>query len=110
ESQGSTCTSAPCPEFEMTSSAIVPGATIGFLGGGQLGRMTAFAARSMGYDVHALDPDPACAMRPVSSRVITAKFNDVDAAVDLASQCDVVTLEIEQIHVDVLDAVAARVP
>lgn len=94
----------------MTDSAqpILPGATIGFLGGGQLGRMTAFAARSMGYDIQVLDPEAACATRPVASRTITAKFDDVDAAVALASECDVVTLEIEQIHPDVLDAVAAR--
>lgn len=94
----------------MTDSAqpILPGATIGFLGGGQLGRMTAFAARSMGYDIQVLDPEAACATRAVASRTITAKFDDVDAAVALASECDVVTLEIEQIHPDVLDAVAAR--
>ncbi len=94
----------------MTESVhpILPGATIGFLGGGQLGRMTAFAARSMGYDIQVLDPEAACATRPVASRTITAKFDDVDAAVALASECDVVTLEIEQIHPDVLDAVAAR--
>ena len=36
-----------------------PGATIGFFGGGQLGRMTGYAARSMGYDLRVLDPDPA---------------------------------------------------
>ena len=92
------------------SSPILPGATIGFLGGGQLGRMTAFAARSMGYDIHVLDPETACASRAVASRTLTARFDDVAAAIDLASQCDVVTLEIEQIHPDVLDAVAARVP
>lgn len=97
-----TSTSAPSP--------ILAGATIGFLGGGQLGRMTAYAARSMGYDIQVLDPEAACATRPVASRTITAKFDDVAAAVDLASQCDVVTLEIEQIHPDVLDAVAARTP
>jgi 5-(carboxyamino)imidazole ribonucleotide synthase len=89
-------------------SPILPGATIGFLGGGQLGRMTAFAARSMGYDIQVLDPDASCATRHVASRTITAKFDDVDAAIALASECDVVTLEIEQIHPDVLDAVAAR--
>lgn len=70
--------------------------------------MTAFYARAMGYDVHVLDPDPACAMAPLSSRVITAPFNDSAAALELASGCDVVTLEIEQIHADVLDAVASR--
>ncbi len=87
---------------------ILPGATIGFLGGGQLGRMTAFAARSMGYDIQVLDPDATCASRAVASRTITAPFDDVAAAVELAKGCDVVTLEIEQIHPDVLDAVAAH--
>jgi len=90
--------------------AILPGATIGFLGGGQLGRMTALAARAMGYDVQVLDPEAACAMRPVASRTITAPFTDVAAAEALADGCDVVTLEIEQIHPDVLDTVARRVP
>jgi 5-(carboxyamino)imidazole ribonucleotide synthase len=72
--------------------------------------MMALAARSMGYDVQALDPDPACAMRPIASRTLTAGFSDVAAAVDLARQCSVVTLEIEQIHPDVLDAVAEHAP
>ena len=40
---------------------ILPGATIGIFGGGQLGRMTAMAARAMGYRIKVLDPDPACA-------------------------------------------------
>ncbi|HYW33455.1 MAG TPA: 5-(carboxyamino)imidazole ribonucleotide synthase [Gemmatimonas sp.] len=94
----------------MSSGPILPGATIGCLGGGQLGRMMALAARSMGYDVQVLDPDPACSARPVASRTIMARFDDVDAAVELARGCDVMTLEIEQIHPDVLDAVAAHVP
>jgi 5-(carboxyamino)imidazole ribonucleotide synthase len=95
---------------QTSESPLPPGSVIGFLGGGQLGRMTALAARSMGYDIHVLDPEAQCATRPVASRTITAPFSDVAAAEDLASQCDVVTLEIEQIHPDVLDAVAARVP
>lgn len=70
----------------------------------------ALAARSMGYDVQTLDPDPACATRPIASRTITAAFSDASAAADLASQCDVVTLEIEQIHPDVLDAASQRAP
>jgi len=98
------------PRGTHTPGLIAPGATIGFLGGGQLGRMTAYAARAMGYDIHVLDPEAQCASRPVASRTITARFDDVEAAIALAEQCDVVTLEIEQIHPDVLDAVAARVP
>ncbi|HEU4629638.1 MAG TPA: 5-(carboxyamino)imidazole ribonucleotide synthase [Gemmatimonadaceae bacterium] len=93
-----------------TAHVVLPGATIGFLGGGQLGRMTAFAARAMGYDVAVLDPDPACPAAAVASRVVTAPYADVDAAVELARACDVVTLEIEQIPRETLEAVAAIVP
>lgn len=94
----------------MSRSPILPGATIGFLGGGQLGRMTAMVARSMGYDVQVLDPDPKCATAPVASRVLTAAFTDVSAAVALARECDVITLEIEQIHPDVLEAASEHAP
>ena len=89
---------------------IAPGATIGILGGGQLGRMTALAARSLGYRVHALDPDPECPIKPVVDRLITARFDDADAANDLASRCDVVTLEIEQIGTPGLQASLKHAP
>jgi 5-(carboxyamino)imidazole ribonucleotide synthase len=89
---------------------IAPPATIGILGGGQLGRMTALAARSMGFRVHVMDPDAQCATAPVADRCVAAKFDDVDAARDLARQCDVVTLEIEQIATDVLDAARSYAP
>jgi 5-(carboxyamino)imidazole ribonucleotide synthase len=90
--------------------SILPPATIGILGGGQLGRMTALAARAMGYRVQVLDPDPNCAASVVADRVVAARFDDATAAADLASQCDVVTLEIEKIAPAALDAVAERVP
>ena len=80
------------------------------LGGGQLGRMTALAARSMGYRMHVLDPDANCSMAPVADRVVAAKFDDVDAARELARHCDVITLEIEQIATSVIDAAAAYAP
>ena len=85
-------------------AAIAPGSTIGILGGGQLGRMTALAARRLGYHIHVLDPDPQCAAGPVSDRCVTASFDDVEAAADLARHCHVVTFEIEQI------ALAAALP
>ena len=91
-------------------SVVLPGATIGLLGGGQLGRMTGYAARSLGYDLHVLDPDPACPARAVASRVITAPFDDADAAAELARGCDVVSLEIEQIGPEALDAVTRYAP
>ncbi len=89
---------------------ILPGATIGFLGGGQLGRMSAMAARSLGYGVHALDPDPSCPARTVADRVITAGFDDEAAAMELARYCDVVTLEIEQISAGALRAALRHAP
>jgi 5-(carboxyamino)imidazole ribonucleotide synthase len=90
--------------------SILPPATIGILGGGQLGRMTALAARAMGYGVQVLDPDPDCAARPVVDRVVAAAFNDPAGAAELARQCDVITIEIEQIAPAALAAAAAFAP
>lgn len=89
---------------------IAPGATIGILGGGQLGRMTAMAARTLGYRVHALDPDPECPARAVVDRCITASFDDASAAEELARHCQVVTLEIERVSLDSLRAAARHAP
>ena len=89
---------------------ILPGATIGFLGGGQLGRMSAMAARSLGYAVHALDPDGRCAASAVVDRVVTGRFDDEAAAAELARHCDVVTLEIEQIAAASLRAALRHAP
>ena len=68
------------------------------------------AARAMGFRVHVLDPDPDCPAKAVADRCITAKFDDAEAAADLASHCDVVTLEIEQIGVDALAAAKRHAP
>jgi 5-(carboxyamino)imidazole ribonucleotide synthase len=89
---------------------IPPGATIGILGGGQLGRMTAMAARTLGYDIRVLDPERDCPARSVASETITAPWNDADAAARLAQGCAVVTLEIEQIPRASLEAVTRVVP
>ncbi|WP_437969729.1 5-(carboxyamino)imidazole ribonucleotide synthase [Sorangium sp. So ce260] len=89
---------------------IAPGSTLGILGGGQLGRMTALAARTLGYKVHALDPDPDCPARSVLDRCIVASFDDAAQAAELASQCDVVTLEIEKVSTAGLTAAARLAP
>lgn len=89
---------------------VLPGGTLGLLGGGQLGRMVAMAARSLGYRVHALDPDPNCPARGVVDETIVAPFDDELAAAWLARRCDVVTLEIEKIALPVLEAASARAP
>lgn len=87
-----------------------PGSTIGILGGGQLGRMTAMAARTLGYHVHVLDPDAGCAAGAVADRVVPARFDDAAAAAELARHCHVVTLEIEHIAPAALAAAARHAP
>jgi 5-(carboxyamino)imidazole ribonucleotide synthase len=89
---------------------ILPGATLGILGGGQLGRMTALAARELGYGVVVLDPDPECAARGVVDRVVVGGFGDPAAAATLAAASDVVTYEIEKIGPVALDAVRSTTP
>ncbi len=89
---------------------IVPGSTIGIFGGGQLGRMTAMAARGMGYRILVLDPDPACPARFVVDGCIEASWDDSREAANLARGCDVVTLEIEQISIASMEAAAGFAP
>jgi 5-(carboxyamino)imidazole ribonucleotide synthase len=91
-------------------SAIIQGSTIGILGGGQLGRMTAMAARSLGYRVQVMDPDPSCPARFVVDACFVGSWDDARAAADLARGCDVVTLEIEQISIPALEAAARHAP
>ncbi len=91
-------------------TAILPGSTIGILGGGQLGRMTAMAARSLGYRIQVMDPDPSCPARFVVDACFEGGWDDARAAANLARGCDVVTLEIEQVSVACLDAAAKYAP
>lgn len=95
---------------DPAQQVILPGATIGILGGGQLGRMMAMAARSLGYRIQVLDPDPSCPARFVVDACFEAAWNDARAAADLARGCDVVTLEIEQISVAALQAAERHAP
>ena len=95
----------------MSSDAVVePGGLLAILGGGQLGRMTAMAARSMGYRVRVMDPEAGCPASFVVDEVIVGKWDDVAAARRLAAGADAVTIEIEQIGVDALREVAALAP
>jgi 5-(carboxyamino)imidazole ribonucleotide synthase len=89
---------------------ITQGSTIGILGGGQLGRMTAMAARSMGYRVQVMDPDPSCPARFVVDACFVGSWDDAKAAADLARGCDVITLEIEQISIASLEAAGRHAP
>ena len=84
--------------------AILPPATIGILGGGQLGRMLGLAARAMGYRVAVLDPDPACPAAAVADRVEVGGYDDIDAAHRLAAGCAVVTCELEHLSLEMVSA------
>ncbi len=84
---------------------IAPPATIGILGGGQLGRMLAQAAREMGYRIVVMDPDPDCPAAAFADRMVIGAYNDVGAALRLADLADVVTYELEHVGVAVVDAI-----
>jgi 5-(carboxyamino)imidazole ribonucleotide synthase len=81
---------------------IEPPATIGILGGGQLGRMLGYAARSLGYGIAVLDPDPACPAAAVADRVVVGGYDDTDAALAMAEAADVVTYELEHVSFDLV--------
>ncbi len=87
-----------------------PGATIGILGGGQLGRMTAHAAQRLGYRVHVYTPEHDAPASQVATASTVAEWDDAAALDHFASQCDVVTLEFENIDVGVVERVGARAP
>ena len=91
-------------------TSIQPGGLLAILGGGQLGRMTAMAARSMGYRVRVMDPEARCPASFVVDETIVGRWDDAEAARRLATGADAVTLEIEQIGVDALRNVAAIAP
>ncbi|QYM79449.1 5-(carboxyamino)imidazole ribonucleotide synthase [Horticoccus luteus] len=89
---------------------ILPGKTIGVLGGGQLGRMLAQAAQTMGYRVHIFEPQSGCPAGAVANREINASYDDVAALTEFARGVDVVTYEFENIPSAPLAALAALVP
>lgn len=84
---------------------IPPGATVGLLGGGQLGRMFAVEARKMGYRVHTFEAAPESPAGQVSDREFTAGFDDAGALRAFAESVDVITYEFENIPVRALEEV-----
>ena len=89
---------------------ILPGATLGMLGGGQLGRMFTLRARAMGYRVIVLDPDPNSPAGHAADLYLHAGYEDQAALDRLAHECAVVSTEFENIPAQVLEGLAARVP
>jgi 5-(carboxyamino)imidazole ribonucleotide synthase len=92
------------------TGTILPGATIGVLGSGQLGRMFAMAARRMGYLVHTFSPETDTPTGQISDLEVTASYDDIDALRRFARGVDVVTFEFENIPSASVRAVAEIVP
>ena len=85
---------------------ILPGATVGVLGGGQLGRMFTWRARSMGYRVVVLDPDPQSPAGAVADRHIRAAYDDDRALAEMAQCCAAITTEFENVPAFALERLA----
>ena len=76
---------------------LLPGSTIGMLGGGQLGRMFTVAARTLGYRVIVLEPDPHSPAAQLADEHMIAAYDDEHALRSFGGKCDVVTTEFENI-------------
>lgn len=87
---------------------ILPGATIGLLGGGQLGRMFTIRARIMGYRVVVLDPDPSSPAGSLADRHLCSPYLDPFALAQLGEQCAVVTTEFENVPAEALRQLARQ--
>lgn len=96
----------------MTDSfaPILPGAIVGVLGSGQLGRMFAIAARQMGYRVHTFSPETDTPTGQVADVEITADYHDLDAIRDFARNVDVLTFEFENVPALAVEAAAQFAP
>lgn len=89
---------------------ILPGATLGVLGGGQLGRMFTLAARNLGYRVLVLDPDPDSPAGRVADLHLQADYEDPQVLARLGAECAAVTTEWENVPASTLEALAAHCP
>ena len=95
---------------ETIGHVVAPGGTIGMLGGGQLGRMFAIAAAQLGYRVIVFSDSADCPAGSVSSRTVVGELSDRRQLDEFASQCDVVTLEFENLAVDAVAYLATKLP
>lgn len=89
---------------------ILPGATLGILGGGQLGRMFTIAARTMGYQVMVLDPDPLSPAGQFADIHLCADYEDASALAQMAQTCAAITTEFENVPALSLHMLAAHCP
>lgn len=91
------------------SLPLLPGSTLGMLGGGQLGRMFTIAARNMGYKVIVLEPDSKSPAGQLADKHIIANYDDETALLEMIEKCDVITTEFENIPAHILDRLAQDV-
>jgi 5-(carboxyamino)imidazole ribonucleotide synthase len=94
----------------MKAAPILPGATIGVLGGGQLGRMFAMAARRLGYRIHVYSPETDTPAGQLADKEVAAPYHDLDRIGHFARGVDVVTFEFENVPAATADAAAAFAP
>lgn len=94
----------------MNRTPLAPGATIGILGGGQLGRMLALAAARLGLKCHIFDPAADGPAAQVADQVTVAAYDDVQALTTFGQAVDVITYEFENIPTDALDLLEALAP
>ena len=87
-----------------------PGAVVGILGGGQLGRMLAMAAARLGLKAHIFDPDPNAPAAQVAAKHVCAGYDNTDALRAFAAAVDTVTYEFENIPTKALDLIEAIRP
>ena len=87
---------------------ILPGSTIGMLGGGQLGRMTAMEGKRMGYNIICMDPNPASPCGQVADEQVVAELNDMKAAVRMAEKTDILIYEFENIDINIIGELEKR--
>ncbi|MEP5632384.1 MAG: 5-(carboxyamino)imidazole ribonucleotide synthase [Tateyamaria sp.] len=92
------------------TDALRMGATIGILGGGQLGRMLSVAASRLGFRTHVFEPGANPPAADVAHQLTTAPYEDTDALVAFASTCDAITYEFENIPTVALDALQDHAP
>ncbi|NHM29502.1 5-(carboxyamino)imidazole ribonucleotide synthase [Neobacillus terrae] len=87
----------------MSNKVILPGQTIGIIGGGQLGRMMALAAKAQGFRIAVLDPEENSPCGQVADIEVTGGYNDMEAIRTLAEISDVITYEFENIDAEALN-------
>lgn len=95
---------------ETKPQIVAPGATIGIFGDGQLGRMLAVAASSLGYKTHSFGPQPDSPASQVATAHTIAAYDDLEALNLFAQHVDVVTIEFENLPVESLERLAQIVP